>query len=70
VGMLSACRGAGAAVGLAALRRSRHDAWVWVWGRRLARRGMAHVRSLVIDVLSPEQLRRLGLVADRNLSFS
>jgi hypothetical protein len=31
---------------------------------------MAHVRSLVIDVLSPEQLRRLGLVADRNLSFS
>ena len=26
---------------------------------------VAHVRSLVIDVLSPEQLRRLGLVADR-----
>jgi len=77
--MLSACRGAGAAVGLGALRRSRHAAWIWVWGRRLARRGMAqtlaaaapghvaHVRSLVIDVLSPEQLRRLGLDADRNL---
>src|SRR5579859_1036650 len=28
----------------------------------------AHVRSLVIDVLSPEQLRRLGLVADRIMS--
>jgi hypothetical protein len=28
---------------------------------------VARVRSLVIDVLSPEQLRRLGLVADRNL---
>ena len=26
---------------------------------------VAHVRSLVIDVLSPEQLRRLGLSADR-----
>jgi DNA-binding MarR family transcriptional regulator len=26
---------------------------------------VAHVRSLVIDVISPEQLRRLGLVADR-----
>ena len=26
---------------------------------------VAHVRSLVIDVLSPEQLRRLGLAADR-----
>ncbi len=26
---------------------------------------VAHVRSLVIDVVSPEQLRRLGLVADR-----
>ncbi len=26
---------------------------------------VAHVRSLVIDVLSPEQLRRLGLTADR-----
>jgi DNA-binding MarR family transcriptional regulator len=26
---------------------------------------VAHVRSLVIDVLSAEQLRRLGLVADR-----
>lgn len=26
---------------------------------------VAHVRSLIIDVLSPEQLRRLGLVADR-----
>ena len=29
---------------------------------------VAHVRSLVIDVLSPEQLRRLGLVADRIMS--
>jgi DNA-binding MarR family transcriptional regulator len=27
-----------------------------------------HVRSLVIDVLSPEQLRRLGLAADRIMS--
>ena len=26
---------------------------------------VAHVRSLVIDVLSPEQLRRLGQAADR-----
>src|SRR5437016_7195119 len=26
---------------------------------------VAHVRSLVIDVLSPEQLRRLGLASDR-----
>ena len=26
---------------------------------------VAHVRALVIDVLSPEQLRRLGLSADR-----
>jgi DNA-binding MarR family transcriptional regulator len=26
---------------------------------------VAHVRSLVIDVISPEQLRRLGLVAER-----
>jgi DNA-binding MarR family transcriptional regulator len=26
---------------------------------------VAHVRSLVIDVISPEQLRRLGLMADR-----
>jgi DNA-binding MarR family transcriptional regulator len=26
---------------------------------------LAHVRSLVIDVLSPEQLRRLGRDADR-----
>src|SRR5580704_17523263 len=26
---------------------------------------VAHVRSLVIDTLSPEQLRRLGLAADR-----
>jgi DNA-binding MarR family transcriptional regulator len=26
---------------------------------------VAHVRSLVIDALSPEQLRRLGLTADR-----
>ena len=26
---------------------------------------VAHVRSLVTDVLSPEQLRRLGLAADR-----
>jgi DNA-binding MarR family transcriptional regulator len=26
---------------------------------------VAHVRSLVVDVLSPEQLRRLGLAADR-----
>jgi DNA-binding MarR family transcriptional regulator len=30
-----------------------------------APRHVAHVRSLVIDVLSPEQLRRLGLAADR-----
>jgi len=29
---------------------------------------VAHVRSLVIDVLSPEQLRRLGLCADRIMS--
>jgi len=29
---------------------------------------VAHVRSLVIDVLSPEQLRRLGLAADRVMS--
>ena len=29
---------------------------------------VAHVRSLVIDVLSSEQLRRLGLVADRIMS--
>ncbi len=29
---------------------------------------VAHVRSLVIDVLSPEQLRRLGLSADRVMS--
>jgi DNA-binding MarR family transcriptional regulator len=29
---------------------------------------LAQVRSLVIDVLSPEQLRRLGLVADRIMS--
>jgi len=36
--------------------------------RRLAEAApghVAHVRSLVIDVLSAEQLRRLGLVADR-----
>jgi len=26
---------------------------------------VAHVRSLVIDVLTPEQLRRVGLAADR-----
>jgi DNA-binding MarR family transcriptional regulator len=26
---------------------------------------VAHVRSLVVDVLSPEQLRRIGLAADR-----
>jgi DNA-binding MarR family transcriptional regulator len=26
---------------------------------------VAHVRSLVIDILSPEQLRRVGLAADR-----
>jgi DNA-binding MarR family transcriptional regulator len=26
---------------------------------------VAHVRSLVVDVLSPEQLRRMGLAADR-----
>jgi DNA-binding MarR family transcriptional regulator len=26
---------------------------------------VAHVRSLVIDVLTPEQLRRIGLMADR-----
>jgi DNA-binding MarR family transcriptional regulator len=29
---------------------------------------VAHVRSLAIDVLSPEQLRRLGLAADRIMS--
>lgn len=29
---------------------------------------LAHVRSLVIDVLSPEQLRRLGHAADRIMS--
>ena len=29
---------------------------------------VAHVRSLVIDVLSAEQLRRLGMVADRIVS--
>ena len=29
---------------------------------------VAHVRSLVIDVLTPEQLRRLGHVADRIVS--
>jgi DNA-binding MarR family transcriptional regulator len=29
---------------------------------------VAHVRSLVIDALSPEQLRRLGLTADRIVS--
>jgi DNA-binding MarR family transcriptional regulator len=29
---------------------------------------VAHVRSLVIDVLSPEQLRRVGNAAERILS--
>ena len=29
---------------------------------------VAHVRSLVVDVLSPEQLRRLGLASDRIMS--
>ena len=29
---------------------------------------VAHVRSLVIDVLTPEQLRRVGLAADRIMS--
>lgn len=29
---------------------------------------VAHVRSLIIDALSPEQLRRLGLAADRIVS--
>ncbi len=29
---------------------------------------VAHVRSLVVDALSPEQLRRLGLTADRIMS--
>jgi len=29
---------------------------------------VAHVRSLVVDVLSPEQLRRMGLAADRIMS--
>jgi hypothetical protein len=29
---------------------------------------VAYVRSLVIDVLSPEQLRRLGLASDRIMS--
>jgi DNA-binding MarR family transcriptional regulator len=33
-----------------------------------APRHVAHVRSLVIDVLSPEQLRRLGNAADRIMS--
>jgi DNA-binding MarR family transcriptional regulator len=33
-----------------------------------APRHVAHVRSLVIDVLSPEQLRRMGLAADRIVS--
>jgi DNA-binding MarR family transcriptional regulator len=33
-----------------------------------APRHVAHVRSLVIDVLSPEQLRRLGRDADRIVS--
>ena len=33
-----------------------------------APRHVAHVRSLVIDVLSHEQLRRLGLAADRIMS--
>ena len=33
-----------------------------------APRHVAHVRSLVIDVLSAEQLRRLGLAADRIMS--
>jgi DNA-binding MarR family transcriptional regulator len=33
-----------------------------------APRHVAHVRSLVIDVLSPEQMRRLGLAADRIMS--
>jgi DNA-binding MarR family transcriptional regulator len=33
-----------------------------------APRHVAHVRSLVVDVLSPEQLRRLGLAADRIMS--
>lgn len=33
-----------------------------------ARGHVAHVRSLVIDALSPEQLRRLGLTADRIVS--
>ena len=29
---------------------------------------VAHVRSLVVDVLSPEQLRRVGRIADRIVS--
>ena len=29
---------------------------------------VAHVRSLIIDVLSPERLRRVGLAADRIMS--
>jgi DNA-binding MarR family transcriptional regulator len=29
---------------------------------------VAHVRSIIVDVLSPEQLRRIGLAADRILS--
>ena len=29
---------------------------------------VAHVRSLVIDVMSSEQLRRLGIAADRIMS--
>jgi DNA-binding MarR family transcriptional regulator len=29
---------------------------------------VAHVRSLIIDVLSPEQLRRVGLISDRIMS--
>jgi len=35
---------------------------------KAAPRHVAHVRSLVIDVLSPEQLRRLGRDADRIVS--
>ena len=33
-----------------------------------APRHVAHVRSLVVDVLSPEQLRRLGRDSERIMS--
>jgi hypothetical protein len=53
--------------------------WFWAGHTFLPQKGfqtlaeaapghVAHVRSLVIDVLSPEQLRRLGRDADRIMS--